>query len=52
VQDRAFRAELLDAVARIAIAVEEARGAPQDIEGPHQAHDYFVVQFCLQVGLN
>jgi len=33
VQDGAFRAELLDAVARIAIAVEQARGVPQDIEG-------------------
>jgi hypothetical protein len=52
VQDRAFRAELLAAFARIAIAVEQARGAPQDIEGPRQGHDYFVVQSCPQIGLN
>ncbi len=51
VQDPGSRAGVLRAVARIAIGVEQACGAPQDIEGALQGNDYYVVQTRPQVGL-
>jgi alpha-glucan,water dikinase len=51
VWDGAKRADLLSKVARIGEAVEDAFGAPQDIEGAFVNGKFFVVQTRPQVGL-
>jgi alpha-glucan,water dikinase len=51
VWDAAHRAEVQQKVARIGEAVENAFGAPQDIEGAFANGKFFVVQTRPQVGL-
>lgn len=51
VWDAAYRTEMLAKVARIGEAVEDAFGAPQDIEGAFANGKFFVVQTRPQVGL-
>jgi alpha-glucan,water dikinase len=51
VWDAAYRAGVLDKIARIGVVVEQAFGAPQDIEGAFVNGKFFVVQTRPQVGL-
>ncbi len=52
VWDPGFRDGLLAAVGKLGVAIEEALGAPQDIEGAVAKGDYFVVQSRPQVGVS
>jgi alpha-glucan,water dikinase len=52
VWDRGFREDLLRAIARIGIEVEQVRGAAQDIEGAVAGGRFYVVQSRPQVGLD
>lgn len=49
--DEPFRQGLLTAVGRVGLAVEQARGSPQDIEGAVAHGQFHVVQTRPQVGL-
>jgi alpha-glucan,water dikinase len=51
VWDPKFRAEFLASVTRLGTAVEQAMGAPQDVEGAWSQGRFFVVQTRPQVGL-
>ena len=51
VWDQAFRDGLLGAVGRLGLAIEQALGSPQDIEGAVAKAEYFVVQSRPQVGI-
>ena len=51
VWDAAFREDLLGHVAKLGVAIEEALGSPQDIEGAVTKGDLFVVQSRPQVGI-
>jgi alpha-glucan,water dikinase len=49
--DETFRSGLLTAIAKIGLAIEEALGSAQDVEGAAAKGEYFVVQSRPQVGL-
>jgi hypothetical protein len=49
--DESFRREMLATLGRLGLALEQAVGSPQDIEGAVVGHDYHVVQTRPQVGL-
>jgi alpha-glucan,water dikinase len=51
VWDEQFRGELLSTITRLGVAVEQAFGAPQDIEGAYVRGVFHVVQSRPQVGL-
>jgi alpha-glucan,water dikinase len=50
--DEAFRQNLLTAIARLGLEVEQNCGAPQDIEGVVAQGSYYLVQTRPQVGLD
>ncbi|MDA8086502.1 MAG: hypothetical protein M0Z75_07370 [Nitrospiraceae bacterium] len=50
VWDEEFRDGLLTGIARLGMAVEEAMGPPQDIEGAFSGGQYYIVQTRPQVG--
>jgi alpha-glucan,water dikinase len=52
VWDAGFQTGLLKAIAQIGLSVEQAYGAPQDIEGAVARDQYYVVQTRPQVGLS
>ena len=49
--DPKFRAEFLTGITRVGVAVEQACGTPQDIEGAWTYNRFYVVQTRPQVGL-
>ena len=49
--DRAFRAKTLDQLRRLSVAIERARGVPQDIEGAMVGGIITLLQARPQVGL-
>ena len=51
-RSRAFRREFLSKVGKLGLIIEEAMGAPQDIEGAFVKERYYVVQTRPQVGLS
>ncbi len=51
VWDEGFRREILVAIAKIGVLIENASGSPQDIEGVYARGQYRVVQTRPQVGI-